>query len=115
MDYTPTLLDNGIKWVTRAPRKISSASNLIKIFDETSWFLTLISMVSIGLSLLLAYKVGSCYGLENRDSVITLLTPLAILSAESFPEECMNNAKSNHLFSKLSPTALLSSIKYSNP
>ena len=57
-------------------------------------------MVSVGLSLLLAYKVGSYYGLEECDSVLTLLTPLAILNAESFPKRCMNDGKSNHFFSK---------------
>ena len=100
IDYTTPLLENGIKWVTKAPGRISSATNLVKIFDNMSWFLTLLSMILIGISLLIAYKVGTFYGLQGRDTTLTILTPLAMMNAESVPNECTNNKSSSHFFTK---------------
>ena len=70
-----------MKWVSKAPSKKTSATNLLRIFDKTSWILTFASMLFLSLVLTAAYKLGG----KKPDIVLLILTPLAMFNAEAMP------------------------------
>ena len=76
-----------MKWASKAPGKASSASNILKIFDKTSWFLTLISMVFVSCVLIAAYALEYHFGSTKPDILLLILLPLAMLNAEALPVE----------------------------
>ena len=74
-----------MKWVSKAPSKKTSATNLLRIFDKTSWILTFASMLVVSCSLIAAYKLGHISGGKKPDIVLLILTPLAMFNAEAMP------------------------------
>lgn len=92
------MLEGVVKWVTKAPEKKSSATNLLRIFDKTSWGLTFFSMLVVSLSLVVAYRVGTYYGMKPNDVCSTIFVPLAMLNAEGFPRE--TTVQSRNFFSR---------------
>ena len=76
-----------MKWVSKAPSKETSATNLLKIFDKTSWILTFASMMVVSCALIAAYKLGHISGGKKPDIVLLILTPLAMFNAEAMPVE----------------------------
>ena len=80
--------------MTRAPGKVSSATNLVKIFDVTSWLFIFVSVLLFSLVLNAFYKVGLQYGLRDRNSASIMLTPFAMLNAEDFPPEVSKSTPS---------------------
>ena len=65
VEYTTPLYERVTKWVSKAPGKKSSATNLLQIFDKTSWLLTLVSMMIVSFVLIAAYKLESHFGIMN--------------------------------------------------
>ena len=74
-----------MKWVTKAPGKKAVATNIIRIFDSTSWILTFASMLLMSCFLIAAYKLEHICGGKKPDIVLLMLTPLAMLNAEAMP------------------------------
>jgi hypothetical protein len=50
-------------WYSKAPGKLPSEKNLIRIFTYLVWLLIFLSMALFGVFLLIAAKVGTYYGI----------------------------------------------------
>ena len=74
-----------MKWMSKPPQKLPPATNIVRIFDYTSWLLILISMLSVSFSLVLASRLGLQYGVGTKDMVTLLLSPFQTLNAEPLP------------------------------
>ena len=86
------------KWVSKAPSKKTSATNLLGIFDTTSWILTFASMILVSCALIATYYFGG----DKPDIPLLILTPLAMFNAEAMPVdvEKMNKRKSRGEFTR---------------
>ena len=73
IDYTHQLGIDGMVWVSKPPQKLPPITNILRIFDVTSWVLILASMLSVSIVLLVVSKVGTLYGGKNQDYVDILL------------------------------------------
>ena len=71
--------------MSKPPQKLPPATNIVRIFDYTSWLLILISMLSVSFSLVLASRLGLQYGVGTKDMVTLLLSPFQTLNAEPLP------------------------------
>ena len=60
-------------WVSKPPQKLPPITNILRIFDVTSWVLILASMLSVSVFLLAVSKVGTLYGGKDQDYVDILL------------------------------------------
>ena len=60
-------------WVSKPPQKLPPITNILRIFDVTSWVLILASMLSVSVVLLAVSKVGTLYGGKDQDYVDILL------------------------------------------
>ena len=100
VDYTTPLLERVTKWVSKAPGKKTSATNLLNIFDKSSWFLTLCSMVLVSSVLIAAYKLEHHFGRKKPDIVLLIFTPLAMLNAEALPTDDVNQKKLRRGFTR---------------
>ena len=89
-----------MKWVCKAPGKITSATNLIRIFDKFSWILTLASMLLVSCALIAAYKLEHFFGGKKLDIVFLMLTPLGMLNAESMPADDRSRKKLGGTFTR---------------
>ena len=85
MEFTGPLFESVMKWVSKAPSKKTSATNLLRIFDKTSWIFTFASMLFLSFVLTAAYQLGYISGGKKPDIVLLILTPLAMLNAEAMP------------------------------
>ena len=54
IDYTMPVEEDGVLWVSKAPQKLPSFTNIIKIFDFSSWLCILISIVLVTLALVIS-------------------------------------------------------------
>ena len=73
IDYTHQLGIDGMVWVSKPPQKLPPITNILRIFDVTSWVLILASMLSVSVVLLAVSKVGTLYGGKDQDYVDILL------------------------------------------
>ena len=91
-----------MKWVSKAPSQKISATNLLKIFDKTSWILTFISMLVVSFALIAAYKLEHLSGGKKPDIVMLILRPIAMFNAEAMPVEVeeVKSRKSRGEFSR---------------
>ena len=60
-------------WVSKPPQKLPPITNILRIFDVTSWVLILASIMSVSVVLLAVSKVGTLYGGKDQDYVDILL------------------------------------------
>ena len=87
-----------MKWVTKVPGKKALTTNLLRIFDMTSWTLTFVSMILLSCVLIAAYKLEHNFGGRKPDIVLLMLTPLAMLNAEAMPADNGTREKSRGKF-----------------
>ena len=85
IDYSHPVGVDGQKWVSKPPEKLPPATNIIRIFDKTTWLLIFISMLATSLVLLIASRAGLSYGVGTSDVSSVLLTPFQTLNAEFLP------------------------------
>ena len=85
IDYSHPVGVDALKWVSKPPEKLPPATNIIRIFDPTSWLLIFISMLATSLMLLIASRAGLSYGVGTSDITSVLLTPFQTLNAEFLP------------------------------
>ena len=85
IDFSHPAGDTGMSWISKTPQKLPPATNIIRIFDKTSWLLIFISMLATSLMLLIASRAGLSYGVGTSDITSILLTPFQTLNAESLP------------------------------
>ena len=85
IDYTHSIGDTGLTWISKTPKKLPPATNYVRIFDKTTWLLILISMVATSLMLLIASRAGLSYGVGTADITSVFLTPFQTLNAEHLP------------------------------
>ena len=85
IDYSHPVGVEGMRWVSKPPEKLPPATNIIRIFDETTWLLIFISMLATSLMLLIASTAGHSYGVGTSDITSVLLTPFQTLNAEFLP------------------------------
>ena len=85
IDYAGPLMEVGMHWVSNAPGKLSHATNILTIFDKTSWLLIFVSMVLVRLVLIAAYLVAHHFGSKKPDITLLLLEPLETMNAEALP------------------------------
>ena len=57
----------------------------LRIFDQTTWLMILISMIATSLMLLIASRAGLSYGVGTADTTSVFLTPFRTLNAEHLP------------------------------
>ena len=53
IDYTMPVEEDGVLWVSKTPQKLPSFTNIIMIFDSTSWLCILISIVLVTLAIII--------------------------------------------------------------
>ena len=88
-----------MKWVSKAPGKKVSVTNVLQVFDLTSWFLILASMVIMSLMLIAVHNIQHQFGGDNQDISISIITPLAMLTAENLSGTAFNS-RTNQLFAR---------------
>ena len=47
IDYSHPVGLDGMKWTSKPPQKLPPATNIIRIFDGTTWLLVLVSMTAV--------------------------------------------------------------------
>ena len=75
VDCSHALAHSVYSWVSRAPRPLPPATNLIRIFTTNSWIAVLICIISVSVFLLAAAKLGMSYGVGTVDYVAVALVP----------------------------------------
>ena len=93
IDYTVPVFENVFKWASKTPEKTTAATNLITIFDKTSWILAFLSLVLVSCCLVAANKLELFFGGKEVDTVSLILAPFAMLNAEAMPVEKKKNSK----------------------
>ena len=73
IDYTHQLGIDGMVWVSKPPQKLPPITNILRIFDVSSWMFILLAMISVGLALLLVSRVGTLYGGQRQDYIDIML------------------------------------------
>ena len=73
IDYTHQLGIDGMVWVSKPPQKLPPITNILRIFDLSSWMFILLSMITVGLALLLVSRVGTQYGGQRQDYIDIML------------------------------------------
>ena len=85
IDYSHPVGVDAMKWMSKPPEKLPPATNIIRIFDKTTWLLIFVSMLATSFMLLLASRAGQSYGVGTADFTSVLLTPFQTLNAEALP------------------------------
>ncbi|XP_023348346.1 uncharacterized protein LOC111717060, partial [Eurytemora carolleeae] len=88
-EYTspsPQIIATHAVWVTRFPGKISSAYNILKVFDIFTWIAILISLIFATIVLLFLSNLLKTLGFNQPDHVMIALLPLSLLNAEGMPD-----------------------------
>ena len=67
VDYSPPVGLDGAVWFSKLPRKLPSATNLVRTFDSMSWLAIAVSMLVVSLFLTLVSYLGTHYGTGSRD------------------------------------------------
>ena len=93
------LIEYKLKWTSKAPGKKVSVTNLLQLFDLTSWLLILVSMVVMSLMLITVHNIQQQFGGENQDISLSIITPLAMLTAENMSGSVFNS-RTNQLFAR---------------
>ena len=62
-------------WITRAPRPVPPATNILRIYSPDCWFLIFVSVVSVSIYLLGNAKLGTYYGVANATYEEVVLIP----------------------------------------
>ena len=93
------LIERQEKWVSKAPGKKVSVTNLLQLFDLTSWLLILASLVVMSLMLITVHKIQHQFGGDNQDISISIITPLAMLTAENLSGTAFNS-RNHQLFAR---------------
>ena len=73
IDYTHQLGIDGMVWVSKPPQKLPPITNILRIFDVSSWMFILLAMIAVGLALLLVSRVGTLYGGQRQDYIDIML------------------------------------------
>ena len=74
-----------MRWVSKPPQKLPPATNLTRIFDETSWLMILVSILVVSIVLVLISNVSLKIGVGTHDTITLLLVPFQMMNAEPFP------------------------------
>ena len=85
IDYSHPVGVDAMKWMSKPPQKLPPATNIIRIFDTTTWAFILVSMLAVSVTLVLASYVGLHYGVGTTDTVTLLFSPFQTLNAEPLP------------------------------
>ena len=99
IDYATPIDETVVKWVTKAPGKKPLTTNILRIFDKTSWILIFVSSLLVSFCLVIASKVKHVLGSKKPDIVSLILVPLAMLNAEAMPEDNKTRERSKGRFS----------------
>ena len=92
------LIEWKIKWISKAPGKKVAVTNLLQLFDLTSWLLILASLVVMSIMLIAVHNIQYQFGGENQDISISIITPLAMLTAENLFGTA--SSRNNQLFAR---------------
>ena len=60
-------------WITKAPTQLTIATNILRIFDTTSWILIFLSILSVIAFFYFGSKIGGYYGLKVEYSEVPLV------------------------------------------
>ena len=63
------------RWISRAPRPLPSAFNLVRIFTSSSWLAVFTSLIAVTILLLIVARVGTSYGINTYNYVDLALVP----------------------------------------
>ena len=66
IDYTMPVEEDGVLWVSKTPQKLPSFTNIIMIFDSTSWLCILISIVLVTLAIIIITSLHGIVHLYNN-------------------------------------------------
>ena len=88
-----------MKWVSKAPGKKASVTNLLQVFDLTSWLLILVSIVIMSVMLIAVNNIQHQFGGDNQDISLSIITPLAMLTSENMSGTVFNS-RNNQLFAR---------------
>ena len=98
IDFSFAVGDAGLTWVSKIPQKLPPATNIVRIFDKTSWLLIFISMMTTSFMLQIASRAGLAYGVGTADIISVFLTPFQTLNAEYLPA-WFNRRRNRRFFS----------------
>ena len=88
-----------MKWISKAPGKKVSVTNLLQMFDLTSWLLIIASLVVMSVMLITVQKIQHQLGGEDQDIFLSIITPIAMLTAENI-SSTVRNSRPNQLFTR---------------
>ena len=99
VDYSHPLGESSFHWISKPPGKLSPATNILRIFDPTSWLMLGVSILSVIAASLVISKVGRSYGEEIVDNFVIFIYPLATLTSENMSDSFKKkNKKRNKNF-----------------
>ena len=100
VDYSVSVGDTAMKWISKRPGKLPPVSNIIRTFDVYSWLMIGVSFLCFIVSCLIVSRLGETYGVETHlDNVLIMILPLGIITADMMPK-CFKkkNFKPNKTF-----------------
>ena len=100
VDYSVSVGDTAMKWISKPPEKLTPVTNIIRTFDSYSWLMIGVSIISFIVSWFIVSRLGQTYGVQpHLDNVLFLILPLGIITADFLPQ-CFRggNVKQNKTF-----------------
>ena len=73
VDFSHAVRHSPFCWVSRPPRQLPPTTNLLRIYSTECWILILLSMMSVGLFIVWASKLGYTGGVPFVKQDIALL------------------------------------------
>ena len=93
VDYSASVGDTAMKWISKPPGKLPPVSNIIRTFDISSWLMIGVSILCFTVSCFIVVRLGQTYGVETHlDDVLILLLPLGIITSDLIPK-CFKKKK----------------------
>ena len=66
VDFSNPTYRSPYLWISRAPRPLSKATNLLRIYNPDCWALIFSCIVIVSVFLVVAAKLGSWYNVDTR-------------------------------------------------
>ena len=98
VEFSQYIRTDDLLWISATPRKLSPATNLIRIFDHQSLTMIGFSILSVSVVLIIITRIGQMYGVETPlDNFLIFIFPLGTLTAENLSSSFRRNMKNNKM------------------
>ena len=94
LDYSHPIGEDTAYWISRPSGKLSPATNILRIFDNQSWLMIGVSILSVIAAFIVISRLGQSYGVETSlDNFHILIYPLATLIGENLTRSFKKKSK----------------------